>query len=70
MRLGILFLQPASWVACTPNRRGGKIDLAASVSTQVSRSCLATAHGEPHHLELDLNRTELKRLVRPVIKQQ
>lgn len=44
-----------------------KIDLTASVSTHISLPYLAAAQGEPRHLELDLNRTELERLVRPVI---
>lgn len=44
-----------------------KIDLTASVSTHVSLPYLAAVQGEARHLELDLNRTELERLVRPVI---
>lgn len=44
-----------------------KIDLTTSVSTHVSLPYLAAVQGEPRHLELDLNRTELERLVRPVI---
>lgn len=44
-----------------------KIDLTSSVSTHISLPYLAVAQGEPRHLELDLNRTELERLVRPVI---
>jgi molecular chaperone DnaK len=38
------------------------------VNTHVSLPYLATVSGEPRHLELDLNRTELERLVRPVIE--
>ena len=45
-----------------------KIELSASVSTHVSLPYLASKAGEPCHLELDLNRTELERLVRPVIE--
>lgn len=45
-----------------------KIELTASVSTHVSLPYLAAVEGEPCHLELDLNRTELERLVRPVIE--
>ncbi|WP_435627976.1 molecular chaperone DnaK [Candidatus Ferrigenium straubiae] len=45
-----------------------KIELTASVTTHVSLPYLATVNGEPRHLELDLNRTELERLVRPVIE--
>lgn len=44
-----------------------KIDLTASVSTHVSLPYLAAVQGEPRHLDLDLTRTELERLVRPVI---
>jgi len=47
-----------------------KIDLTASVSVSahVSLPYLAAVQGEPRHLERDLNRTELERLVRPVIE--
>lgn len=45
-----------------------KIELTASVSTHLSLPYLAAVDGEPRHLELDLNRTELERLVRPVIE--
>lgn len=45
-----------------------KIDLTNSVSTHISLPYLAVLGGEPQHLELDLNRTELERLVRPVIE--
>jgi molecular chaperone DnaK len=45
-----------------------KIELSASLSTHISLPYLAAVNGEPRHLELDLNRTELERLVRPVIE--
>ena len=45
-----------------------KIELSTSVSTHISLPYLATVNGEPRHLELDLNRTELERLVYPVIE--
>ncbi|PWB53413.1 MAG: molecular chaperone DnaK [Nitrosomonadales bacterium] len=45
-----------------------KIELTASVNTHISLPYLAAVNGEPRHLELDLNRTELERLVRPVIE--
>lgn len=45
-----------------------KIDLSASVSTHISLPYLAAIGGESRHLELDLNRTELERLVHPVIE--
>lgn len=45
-----------------------KIELTTSVTTHVSLPYLTSVEGEPRHLELDLNRTELERLVRPVIE--
>ncbi|MCO6427451.1 molecular chaperone DnaK [Nitrosomonas communis] len=45
-----------------------KIELTASVTTHISLPYLTSVAGEPRHLELDLNRTELERLVRPVIE--
>jgi molecular chaperone DnaK len=45
-----------------------KIDLTASLTTHLSLPYLAAVNGEPRHLELDLNRTELDRLVNPVIE--
>src|SRR5512145_2415423 len=45
-----------------------KIELSTSVNTHLSLPYLAAVNGEPRHLELDLNRTELERLVRPVIE--
>lgn len=45
-----------------------KIELTASLNTHLSLPYLAMAGGEPKHLELDLNRTELERLVHPVIE--
>ncbi|MDH4135043.1 MAG: molecular chaperone DnaK, partial [Gammaproteobacteria bacterium] len=45
-----------------------KIELTASVNTRISLPYLASVNGEPRHLELELNRTELERLVRPVIE--
>jgi molecular chaperone DnaK len=45
-----------------------KIELSNSVTTHLSLPYLATVKNEPLHLELDLNRTELERLVRPVVE--
>ncbi|SOD41081.1 molecular chaperone DnaK [Nitrosovibrio sp. Nv4] len=45
-----------------------KIELTANITTHISLPYLAAVSGEPRHLELDLNRTELERLVRPVIE--
>lgn len=45
-----------------------KIELTSSVTTHISLPYLTSVAGEPRHLELDLNRTELERLVRPVIE--
>lgn len=45
-----------------------KVELSTSTTTHVSLPYLAAAGGEPQHLELDLTRTELERLVREVIE--
>lgn len=45
-----------------------KIELSTNVATHISLPYLAAVGGEPRHLELDLNRTEVERLVRPVIE--
>jgi molecular chaperone DnaK len=45
-----------------------KIELSSSVTTHISLPYLASVNGEPHHLELDLNRTELERLVHQVVE--
>ena len=45
-----------------------KVELSTSTSTHVSLPYLAAVNGEPQHLELDLTRTELERLVREVIE--
>jgi molecular chaperone DnaK len=45
-----------------------KIELSTSVVAHISLPYLATVNGAPRHLELDLNRTELERLVHPVIE--
>jgi molecular chaperone DnaK len=45
-----------------------KVELTTSATTHVSLPYLAAVRGEPRHLELDLTRAELERLVRPVIE--
>ncbi len=45
-----------------------KIELTANVNTHISLPYLAAVNGEPRHLEMDLSRTDLERLVRPVIE--
>ena len=45
-----------------------KIELSTSVTTHISLPYLAAVNGEPRHLELDMSRTELERLVRGVIE--
>ena len=45
-----------------------KIELSANVSTHISLPYLTAAGGEPKHLEIDLNRTELERQVQQVIE--
>lgn len=44
-----------------------KIELTTTTSTHISLQYLAALGGEPRHLELDLSRSELERIVRPVI---
>jgi len=45
-----------------------KIELSTSVTTHVSLPFLTAVGGQPRHLEMDLTRAELERLVRPVIE--
>lgn len=45
-----------------------KIELSTNTTAHVSLPYIAALGGEPRHLELDLTRTELERLVRPVIE--
>ena len=45
-----------------------KIELSTSTTAHVSLPFLAAVGGQPRHLEMDLNRATLERLVRPVIE--
>jgi molecular chaperone DnaK len=45
-----------------------KIELSTSVTTHLSLPYIGAVGGEPRHLEMDLSRTDLERLVRPVIE--
>lgn len=45
-----------------------KIELSTSVSTRVNLPFLAAVRGEPRHLEMELTRTTLDRIVRPVVE--
>ncbi|MDH5484488.1 MAG: molecular chaperone DnaK [Gammaproteobacteria bacterium] len=45
-----------------------KIELSSSTSTHISLPYFAAGSGEPKHLEMDLNRTELERQIRDVIE--
>jgi molecular chaperone DnaK len=45
-----------------------KIELSTSTTTHLSLPYITAVAGEPRHLELDLNRTELERQVREVIE--
>ncbi|MDN0084846.1 molecular chaperone DnaK [Crenobacter sp. SG2305] len=45
-----------------------KVELSSSVMTHISLPYIGMLAGEPRHLELDLSRTELERLVQPVIE--
>jgi molecular chaperone DnaK len=45
-----------------------KIELSTSITTHVRLPFLAAVGGQPQHLDVELTRTELERLVRPVIE--
>lgn len=45
-----------------------KVELSVVATTHVSLPYLGVADGEPRHLELDLSRSDLERLVHPVIE--
>jgi molecular chaperone DnaK len=45
-----------------------KIELSTSISSHLSLPYIGVAGGEPRHLELDLGRADLERLVRPIIE--
>jgi molecular chaperone DnaK len=45
-----------------------KIELTTSATTHIALPFLATVGGVPKHLEMDLTRTDLERLVRPVVE--
>jgi molecular chaperone DnaK len=45
-----------------------KIELSASTTARISLPFFAVAAGQPRHFQYDLTRTELERLVRPVIE--
>lgn len=45
-----------------------KIELSTSTTTHISLPYIASTAGEPRHLELDLTRTDLERVVRSVIE--
>jgi molecular chaperone DnaK len=45
-----------------------KIELSTNTTTHISLPYIAAVSGEPKHLEMDLTRSELERVVRPVIE--
>lgn len=45
-----------------------KIELTSSTTTHISLPYITSVGGEPKHLDIDLSRTELERLVRPVVE--
>ncbi|HEY5994589.1 MAG TPA: molecular chaperone DnaK [Gallionellaceae bacterium] len=45
-----------------------KIELTTTSSTHISLPYIAAVAGEPKHLEMDLTRTDLERVVRPIIE--
>jgi molecular chaperone DnaK len=56
----VMRLQEAAEVA--------KIELSASTTSHIVLPYLTVVNGQPEHLELDITRTELERLVRPVVE--
>ena len=59
---------PKAAARLTEAAETAKIELSTSVTTHISLPYLAAVNGEPRHLEIDLSRTELERLVRSVIE--
>lgn len=45
-----------------------KIELTANTTTHISLPFLTEVNGRPYHMDLDLTRAELERLVRPIIE--
>jgi molecular chaperone DnaK len=45
-----------------------KIELSTATTARVSLPYLGAVKGEPHHLDIEVTRTDLERLVRPVIE--
>jgi molecular chaperone DnaK len=45
-----------------------KVELSTNITTHISLPYIAAVGGTPRHLEMDLTRAELERLVRPVIE--
>ena len=45
-----------------------KIELSTSATTRINLPFLAAARGDPRHMDYELTRTQLERLVRPVIE--
>jgi len=45
-----------------------KIELTTTTTTHISLPYIAAAGGEPRHLEMDVTRTDLERVVRPIIE--
>ena len=45
-----------------------KIELSTTTTAHISLPYLAAVKGEPRHLDIDLTRTDLERLVRPIIE--
>ena len=45
-----------------------KIELTTTTSTHISLPYIAAAAGEPRHLDMDVTRTDLERVVRPIIE--
>ncbi len=45
-----------------------KIELTSAITTHIALPYITVANGEPKHLDIDLTRTELERLVRPIVE--
>jgi molecular chaperone DnaK len=59
---------PGAMARVTEAAEIAKIELSTATTTHVSLPYLGAVAGEPRHLELDLNRATLERLVRPVVE--
>lgn len=59
---------PSAMARITEAAEIAKIELSSSTTSHISLPFIATRGAEPIHLEMELTRTDLERLVRPVIE--